>query len=106
MKKTLKFSVGRRPFIEKKYLISLICLFESLEVHTQNLSFLSGLIKKLAMKTTLKMAFGRRPSTFYSNITKRTCLRMMQAKCEKHLIKTGGVIHIWKSPFKVDGRRE
>ena len=38
-------------------------------------------------------------------ITKGTCLRLMHAKFENDLIKSGWVIHIWKGPFKVDRRR-
>ena len=64
MKKTLKSCFERRPLDKKTNFISLIFLVESFVVHAPNLSFLSGLIKKLAMKTTLKMAFGIRASKF------------------------------------------
>ena len=77
MKMTLKSSYEDDHTKEQNFL-SKMCLVESLVVHTPNV-IEPSLIKKLAMKKTLKIYFGRRPSSFYQVITKGTGPRLIHA---------------------------
>ena len=58
------------------------------------MSFLSSLNKKLAMKKTLKMPFGRRPFTILSKKSKGTGLRLVYARFEKDPMRNGRVIQV------------